>query len=138
MSILAIIRGVPGTGKSTFAKTFIPYGFAHYEADMYHCDPDGTYKFDMNNLYDAHRWCERNVTAQLFSGQDVVVSNTFTTFREIKHYVEFAVKYGHKVVVHTMTEEYGSFHNVPEETMVRMRNRFQSHEAILKLISNEV
>ena len=134
MSILALIRGIPGSGKSTFAKTFIENGFFHFEADMYHCDEDGTYKFDINNLYDAHRWCERNVTSQLLAGNDVVVSNTFTTFKEMRSYVEFVIEHDHKLVVHTMTKEYGSIHDVPEETMTKMINRFQSHEVIMKLI----
>jgi len=46
MSYLVIIRGLPGSGKSTFAKKFVEKGFKHYEADMWMVDKDGNYSFD--------------------------------------------------------------------------------------------
>ena len=41
--ILYIVRGIPGSGKSTFAKTL---GGIHIEADQYFVDGDGNYNFD--------------------------------------------------------------------------------------------
>ena len=39
--ILYIIRGIPGSGKSSLAKSL---GGKHVEADMYHLDENGNYK----------------------------------------------------------------------------------------------
>ena len=41
--VLYIVRGIPGSGKSTFAKSL---GGTHFEADMFFMK-DGEYKFDM-------------------------------------------------------------------------------------------
>ena len=37
---LALIRGLPGSGKSTIAKSFIPCNFIHLETDMYFINSD--------------------------------------------------------------------------------------------------
>jgi len=42
MSKLILVRGLPGSGKSTFAKTF---GCLHVEADMFYI-VGGKYRFD--------------------------------------------------------------------------------------------
>ncbi len=51
---LYIVRGIPGSGKSTFAKTL---GGQHYEADMFFIDENGVYNFDFTKIKDAHQWC---------------------------------------------------------------------------------
>lgn len=57
MSILRIVRGLPGSGKSTFAKKF---GVAHFEADMYHIQDD-EYKWIGSRTKLAHEWCYKSV-----------------------------------------------------------------------------
>jgi adenylate kinase family enzyme len=49
-----IVRGCPGSGKSTFAKTL---GGIHIEADQYFVDADGNYNFDGSKIKNAHAWC---------------------------------------------------------------------------------
>ena len=41
--VLYIVRGIPGSGKSTFAKSL---GGTHFEADMFFMK-NGEYKYDM-------------------------------------------------------------------------------------------
>jgi len=50
--VLYIVRGIPGSGKSTFAKTL---GGNHYEADMYFIGESGNYNFDPTKIKDAHQ-----------------------------------------------------------------------------------
>lgn len=125
MAKLWVIRGLPGSGKSTYAKQLMLDGVcgAHYEADMYFmCD--GEYQFDATKLYRAHRWCLKSVKESLINGVDTVVSNTFTTRKELKPYLVLAAELGCEIEVITMTGEYGSIHDVSAETMQKMRNRF--------------
>ena len=81
MKTLIILRGCPGSGKSTFAKTL---GGAHFETDMYFVSDDGTYNFDPSKLRDAHNWCQNNVHTAMIENntsginKTIVVSNTFT------------------------------------------------------------
>lgn len=123
---LYLLRGLPGAGKSTLAKTFSPN---HYiEADMFMINEEtGEYEFDVNRLASAHRWCQCETELKMEMGApEVVVSNTFTTEKEMKPYMELAEKYNYRVVTLIVENRHGSksIHGVPESTMKKMENRF--------------
>jgi hypothetical protein len=131
---LTIWRGLPGSGKSTSAKK----ANVHFEADMYFLRPDGRYGFVREELHYAHQWCLGNVKRYLLDEFDVSVSNTFTTYKELKPYIDYAKENGHEVEIITLTTNFGSIHNVPEETLKAMAARFESHEAILEKMNGNV
>lgn len=56
----------------------------------------------------------------------VIVSNTFTTERELTPYTDMANQLNYSVISLVVENRHGneSIHNVPEEAMDRMRNRF--------------
>lgn len=133
MSKLYIVRGIPGSGKSTYAKSL---GVAHFEADMYFMH-NGEYKFNRDKLGAAHEWCQTLVRTMLSVGADVVVSNTFTTLKEMQPYLDMAETFGAEVEMIEVKTQYGSIHNVPEETLEKMKARWQdtpSHLSV-KVIS---
>jgi predicted kinase len=123
--ILVICRGIPGSGKSTFAKTL---GGQHYEADMYFIDPTtGEYKFDGSKIKNAHQWCQGFVKSDMILDYPkIVVSNTFTQEWEIEPYFELAKEYGYKVFVVIVENRHNgvNVHNVPEDKIEQMKNRF--------------
>lgn len=119
---MILVRGLPGSGKSTVAKALS--GFTHVEADMFWMD-NGEYKFDVTMLPLAHAWCARRTRELLEMGSDVVVSNTFTTLKELKPYFELAKEFGIIPQVITCEANYGNIHNVPDETLVKMKARFK-------------
>lgn len=121
--MLILIRGLPGSGKSTQAKKY--EGFVHVEADMYLIGPDGVYRFDPKRLGEAHAWCRNTARAALAEGKNVVVSNTFTTRAEIEPYITMAHELGVTMITVTMTGNWGSIHGVPEATMENMRRRWE-------------
>lgn len=125
--MLYIIRGLPGSGKSTLAKRLYIFCLVdyHYEADMYFIDAEGNYKFDPSKLKDAHAWCQEAVRGQIEGGYSVAVSNTFTQMWEMKPYLDMAEKLGYTVTVITCEGDYGSIHNVPEEAIQRMKDRWE-------------
>lgn len=135
---LTIVRGLPGAGKSKYASEL---GCRHFEADMYF-ELDGEYKFDYTKLAEAHAWC-KFITGRTLEREDVVVSNTFTTVREVIDYVDIAEEKGCDLEIIELLHNYGSIHDVPEATMKRMKARWVSNAQIdkelnLKLYSFDV
>jgi NEDD4-binding protein 2 len=132
MRTLILLRGLPGSGKSTFAN----YMFSNniFEADQYFYNEEGKYNFDASKLYEAHKWCQLRVEHamedNLESGgvyfSEIVVSNTSTTEKELEPYLELAKKYDYQVVSLIVENRHSgvSKHNVPAETIEKMKNRF--------------
>ena len=122
--ILYISRGIPGSGKSTFAKSL---NISHIEADMYFIDSEtGEYNFDATKLKQAHNWCQERTETHMMLGLNVVVSNTFTQEWEMETYYKLAEKYGYIVFSIIVENRHGGInqHNVPEEVLTNMKNRF--------------
>ena len=123
--ILTICRGIPGSGKSTFAKTL---GGQHYEADMFFIDEEGNYKFDVTKIKEAHQWCQSIVkTDMILEYPKIVVSNTSTEEWEMEPYFTLAKEYGYTVFTIVVENRHGGVnqHGVPEEKVEQMKNRFE-------------
>ena len=131
---LFLVRGLPGAGKSTFAN-HIWNEYAICEADKYFINKEtGEYNFDATKLREAHEWCRSEVETRMKDHQlnaqyypEIVVSNTFTQEWEMKAYMDLAAKYGYQVVSLIVENRHGnsSVHNVPDETIEKMKTRFE-------------
>ena len=124
MKELFLLRGLPGAGKSTLAKSI---GGMHIEADNYFMDGD-EYKFDASKLKEAHAWCQNVVKVWIINSvPKITVSNTFTQEWEMQPYFDLAEKYGYRVYSLIVENRHGGVneHGVPEEKLVQMKNRFE-------------
>lgn len=132
--MLYLVRGLPGSGKSTFAKSL---GCLHLEADMWFYK-DGVYQYDINEIKDAHDWCKENTYEALITGLDVVVSNTFTKINfELMPYIGMAHDTNSKFCIYEMKGEYPNVHNVPKEKLDIMSLRWEElPEDLLKYKMN--
>lgn len=54
-----ILRGISGSGKSTWAKQNAPHDAVIVSADHFFIQPNGEYVFDPSKLHDAHIDCFR-------------------------------------------------------------------------------
>jgi predicted kinase len=131
--ILVLLRGLPGAGKSSFAR-LIWSDYVICEADKYFFDKNGEYIYDPTKLKEAHEWCrnevehrmKENETNNKYYPEIAVVSNTFTQEWEMQPYFDLADKYGYKIVSLVVENRHGdkSVHGVSDETIQKMRDRF--------------
>ena len=125
MKNLFLFRGIPGSGKSTLANSL---GTLNVEADTYFINKDGEYNFDASKLSEAHKWCQDFIEFQMGKGEsNLSVSNTFSKEWEMKPYFNLAKKYGYKVFTIVVENRHGgqNQHNVPQEVINRMVDRFE-------------
>lgn len=128
-----IMRGLPGSGKSTWAKhRVIESGnaTAFVSADSYHLetvDGKSVYNFKKENAKKAHDSCIREFLELLNSDllEEIIVDNTNTTVWEIAPYYRLAEAYGCEVEIvqfrcSAETAFKRTIHNVPAETIARM------------------
>lgn len=123
MKELFLLRGLPGAGKSTLAKSL---GGMHMEADKYFID-EGEYKFDPSKIRDAHAWCQNAVKVWMTNSvPKIVVSNTFTQTWEMDYYFELSKEHGYRVYSLVVENRHGgeNVHNVPKEKIEEMARRF--------------
>ena len=131
MKKLILLRGLPGCGKTSLAE-FLRDGIGGdrcvaFAADDYFTDINGDYNFDVKKLGVAHLWCRSQVMNNMAMEVPVIiVHNTLTTPKEIKEYTNMADIRGYQVVSLIVENRHGStnIHNVPEETLVKMKERF--------------
>lgn len=116
---IVLIRGLPGSGKSTMAKNM--EGYVHFEADMFF-EVDGAYIHDPSKIRDAHDWCVDAARVALEQGKNVVVSNTFIKIWELQRYVDI----GFPFRVIEANGKWKNIHGVPDEKIQNMKESWQA------------
>jgi len=144
MHKMQMIRGLPGSGKSTVAQE-IASAFVVGQViicsadDFFKCDYQhnlsGEYKFNPKLLGEAHAWCRGQAEAGMGLGIEcVIIDNTNTEKWEYEPYLEMARRFEYDVdivVVGKFDEESVKLyaernsHGVPLEAIQRMAERFE-------------
>ena len=132
--VVIILRGVSGSGKSSFADFLGNFLWDSLRvcicsADDYHLDKNGVYRFDVSKMGEAHAWCREKFERCLAEKFDaVIVSNTNTSEKEIQPYLDLAAKYNYKVISLVVENRHGNknIHNVPEETLQKQEQRLKN------------
>lgn len=141
---LIIMRGLPGSGKSTKAKQLGEGGIILGSDDFW--GPE--YNFDISKLGEAHRWNQNRALDALKKGiSPIVIDNTNVSFYEFRPYVEMAQSYGYEISfqesdapwkfdVEELTRR--NTHQVPAERIQDMLDRWDLNpniESVLKSVA---
>ena len=124
MRRLFLVRGLPGSGKSTLGKMLA--GGNSFAADDYFTDEEGVYNFDPEGLREAHADCLARVLACMDSEEETIaVCNTFSQRWEAQVYIDAAPDYGYEVFIIECQNSFDNTHDVPESSITAMRDRWE-------------
>ena len=120
--ILYAFRGLPGSGKTSFAKSL---NLKFFEADQYF-EKFNDSKYDFKLQKKAHQYCYQSVKEELENGRSVIVSNTMTSEEEVLEYYSLAKELNVKFVSVILENRHNgeSIHNVPISSIEKMKKRF--------------
>jgi len=149
---LVIIRGIPGSGKSTFANLVAQALEPHAKSDSCICttdDYDGLYSYPGDGevvfhggekidgglpmIVLAHQWNQGRARDAMEHGVSVVVPNTNCQRWEFQPYLDMADEFGYRVTVVSLfdgglTDDelfYRNAHGVPVDGIARMRQGYE-------------
>lgn len=108
--MLVIIRGLPGSGKTTLARMYEAEGYVHIEKDIYRVNDAGDYEYNEANNPALEQQCLDNVQRHLRRGRDVVVSNCNEILSCVDRYINMAVWYKQPYTVIECKGRLGSVH----------------------------
>lgn len=121
---LIIIRGIPGSGKSTFAQVMLKHtGYPVCEADDYFMR-SGEYVFAGEKVAAAHAWCLRKIRWALSNRSGAISSNCDFRWKDLKHVLGVGRELDANVRIIDMLAQFGSVHAVPEEKMKKIVQGF--------------
>ena len=144
MKRLIVLRGLPGSFKSTLANSFKEEGAVVFSTDNFFM-VNGEYKFTPELIKEAHTWNKMNALKAMFSSFPfIVIDNTATKWYEVEDYVNMGLKYGYEIDflepdnpdrfnVDLCFER--NTHNVPKEVIQRMKDRWETTENFYEKLS---
>lgn len=126
---LIILRGLPGSGKTTIAKSLSEENkYPVFSIDDYFTNPTtGEYKFIFSENHLAYKQCEEKTEkAMQEQKQKIILHNTFTMNWEIEPYFLLAKRYQYDVFVLTVEKyhEGENTHQVSHEQLKKMAEKY--------------
>lgn len=124
---LYLIRGIPGSGKTTFARKLLNANIvqAIHCADDYMLNAGGAYEFNPAMLTHCHEQCFQATSRALSQHKSVAVHNTFIKQWELERYHKLAASFDVSIVESVCQGRWPNTHGVPEEKVKSMCDSFE-------------
>jgi len=154
---MIIVRGLPGSGKSSIAVGLGVFADNVCAIDDYWFRPDGTYDFNYDHVLKSYEWNQHRVArimvdidqrSEQLDGAEgglckttIVIDNVNITFDEILPYARLAQMYHYSIELMEPQTEWrydvetcykNNAHNVPYSTVLRMSREWEPTADIVK------
>ena len=129
MNSLIILRGLPGSGKTTLANLLSENKWPIFSIDSYFTDTvtkEYTFQFDKNHL--AYKNCEEQTRQAMQAGTEkIFIDNVFSLDWEMEPYFKLASTYNYSVHIVTVENYHGSKnkHNISDEQVKKMAAKYK-------------
>lgn len=130
--MIKILRGLPGSGKSTWAEK--QSGAIIVSTDRFMVDDSGNYEFKREKLPEVHLRCYRvlDIYLRIYTDKQLIlVDNTNLSIAEIAPYYALGEEYEHNVTILEFSGGYQNVHGVPPETLEVMKKIKEANDALM-------
>jgi predicted kinase len=144
MKEVIILRGIPGSGKSTLIKELEKQknksGIVCSADDFWYYGKEKVienYKYNFKISFKAHKYCLSKFEKAIGDEESLIfVDNTNINKKDFKKYIDLAIQGGYTVTLHSITgfNPEDSFklnvHNVPLEVCEKMFNNYSEFNRV--------
>ena len=121
---LLILRGLPGSGKTTLAHILSDDCVAADDYPLIH-QKDGFHK---EFVPEGHEWCKLQVKEMMESGKPlIVVHNTNVLQEHMQPYIALAKEYGYMYFVLHVQGRYPNVHGVDDAGIASMKTKWETY-----------
>jgi predicted kinase len=125
---LILLRGLPGSGKSTLGELLSEGKYPVVSIDDYFTDSKGSYDFKYNENHLAYKSCEERVIELMSKGvEKIFIANTCTIDSEILSYKKLAHDAGYSFFAVTVENYHGqgNIHGISKEQIDKMAAKYK-------------
>ncbi|XP_028582306.2 uncharacterized protein LOC114595786 isoform X2 [Podarcis muralis] len=147
--LLLILRGLPGSGKTTLSRILLGQSRDGiiFSTDEYFRQNNGCWSYNVAQLGAAHDWNQKRARQAMDQGRSpIIIDNTNTQAWEMKPYVEAALEKGYRIEFHEPDTwwkfdpeelEKRNEHGVNREKIVQMLERYE-YQISIPIVMNSV
>jgi predicted kinase len=129
MNSLILLRGLPGSGKTTLAKELSDNGkYPVFSIDDYFTGLAGEYNFEFTKNHLAYKQCEENARQCMINDLDkIFIDNVFSLEWEMEPYFKLASEFNYRIFVVTVENRHKgkNIHDIPDEQIQKMAQKYK-------------